>query len=312
MIEDDHPDRTWIEDNYSRFLYRHINRLCADHAPQLRATFNSPYEPKQCLRTPRTAMTEPHPDIQVALVGSDEEETAFCWEAKIVKPGSAAAARYLEDYRDDGMEDRYITGKYAWDRDSGGMLGFVLGGAVQEIVDRLNPLIQVAHWSRDDADLLSPDRTVPGVETLFASHHERPNHGPIDLSHLFLCFNLPGPRRLSELELQRGKDAITPKAAIVPDPRARHRWCAWTDVVVMFIAARYAGCATIPQVRQWFSDNAAALRASRLWSAVKLPGRKTVEQAFEGVAGSVLDELVEEFGLMQPAAANPIQLVDAV
>lgn len=112
-------------------------------------------------------------DISLAISGFD-----FIIECKRLK---AADSQYI----DEGIK-RFVTLKYAKDDACAGMIGFVIGGKIEKIVEDLEQKVKDFHYTAGFDSLLK--RKCVNWEHSFQSRHDRDENSPIHLYHLFFDF----------------------------------------------------------------------------------------------------------------------------
>ena len=113
-------------------------------------------------------------DISFSISGCGE----FMIECKRLK---YADTRYL-----DGGIKRFVELKYAKYESHAGMIGFVIGGEIKQIVNILKPKINDFHFSPGCESLLK--KSCSDWEYSFQSRHDRSNNTYIHLYHLFFDF----------------------------------------------------------------------------------------------------------------------------
>lgn len=91
------------------------------------------------------------------------------------------------DYRylDDGVK-RFVRLKYAKNDTHGGMIGLVIGGDIEKIVNNLKPKVKGFHFSPGFENLLK--KSCLTWEHSFQSVHDRSDNTCIHLYHLFFDF----------------------------------------------------------------------------------------------------------------------------
>jgi hypothetical protein len=133
----------------------------------------------------RTGMVSPdgRTDIPLFLTRvfakSGEHDPHVILECKRVAEGDATLAR---EYVVEGI-DRFRTAKYAENHRRGFMIGYLVSGKAQAVVDAVNRYL--ARHSRD-AEALAPSRAGCGPGA-WESEHPRSGGGPIALHHAMLA-----------------------------------------------------------------------------------------------------------------------------
>ena len=108
---------------------------------------------------------------------SGEHDPHAILECKRVADGDRGLAR---EYVVEGI-DRFKTGKYAENHRRGFMIGYLLSGTAQGVIDAVNRYLTVR--SRD-LEALVP---VGAYEAIWESEHPRTGGGPIALHHAILA-----------------------------------------------------------------------------------------------------------------------------
>lgn len=88
----------------------------------------------------------------------------------------------------DGIEDRFISAKYASRHQVAFMAGYVLSGSIDAVVERINQVLENRGRS---AELLSDCTVVPAAWARSSRHPRSAPAPPIDLHHAFLTFPAP-------------------------------------------------------------------------------------------------------------------------
>lgn len=112
-------------------------------------------------------------DISLSISGFE-----FIIECKRLK---FADSKYINE----GIK-RFVRLKYAKLDTCAGMMGFVVGGDIKEIVDNLKPKVKDYYFSPGFEYLLG--KTCLNWEHSFQSKHDRNNNTRIQLYHLFFDF----------------------------------------------------------------------------------------------------------------------------
>jgi len=109
---------------------------------------------------------------------SGEHDPHVILECKRVAEGDASLAR---EYVVEGI-DRFRTGKYSENHRRGFMIGYVLSGSTQGVVDAVNRYLLGRSRS---AEALAPSTAMPTYGG-WESEHPRSSSGPISLHHALL------------------------------------------------------------------------------------------------------------------------------
>lgn len=121
--------------------------------------------------------TKTRADISLAISGFE-----FIIECKRLK---SADFKYI----DEGIK-RFVQLKYAESDSYAGMMGFVIDGDIERIVETLKVKIKDFHYTAGFESLL--ERNCVNWKHSFQSKHNRDNNIPIHLYHLFFDFVQPG------------------------------------------------------------------------------------------------------------------------
>jgi hypothetical protein len=112
-------------------------------------------------------------DISLSISGFE-----FIIECKRLK---FADSKYIEN----GVQ-RFVDLKYAEKDTDAGMIGFVIGGDIEKIVERLKRKVKAFHYTVDSEYLL--EKSCVDWKHSFQSRHDRVNDTRIHLYHLFFDF----------------------------------------------------------------------------------------------------------------------------
>jgi hypothetical protein len=114
---------------------------------------------------------------------SGEHDPHAIIECKRIAEGDASLAR---EYVIEGI-DRFRKGKYAENHRRGFMIGYVLVGSPQKVVDGVNRYL-TGRFRSPEALTVSP---LVKVMNTWQSEHPRESEGPIKLEHAMLAFGKP-------------------------------------------------------------------------------------------------------------------------
>lgn len=185
----------WEEDTFTLNLFKHLLPLASRHPIGLNV------KPQVLVFTPEMETGEVSTneakkiDLQLWL-GSWEnhDRIYFAWEAKLI------ADRYMEEsyehliaeYVTNGIVDRFIDGKYSSEVNDAGMLGYILLGDANIIVDQINRSMLSSQRIRklSEEDYLMNSNPIDGLTDVYSSCHKRVFcDRAICLYHMFLTFD---------------------------------------------------------------------------------------------------------------------------
>jgi hypothetical protein len=187
--------REWEEDTFTLNLFKHLLPLASRHPIGLNV------KPQVLVFTPEMEAGEvsikeaKKIDIQLWL-GSWEnhDRIYFAWEAKLIADRNMLEPyqHLIAEYVTNGIVDRFIDGKYSSEVNDAGMLGYILIGHANIIVDQINRSMWSSQRIRklSEEDYLIKSNPIGGFADVYSSCHKRVFcDRPICLYHMFLTFD---------------------------------------------------------------------------------------------------------------------------
>lgn len=111
------------------------------------------------------------------------DDAPFSIECKRLAPDDLARLYVVEGIA------RFVRGYYGAKDESGAMVGYVIGGTVDTVLDRVNSHVERAH-TMGPSHTLTVAGPIGWLNTVFASDHQRSfPFQPIRLTHLFFDMN---------------------------------------------------------------------------------------------------------------------------
>jgi len=175
---------------FSAILFGYMEELCQEyenitgHPWQVtREYFN---DNKQILKGEKDPNAAPRIDIVIACWRLGHKRIRFPFESKKIMENDADLIRL---YIKEGLIDRYLNSAkdYSTGRPWGGMIGYILQGSSNTIIEKLNK--QIDRQRGITTEYLTLDKPIGDFEAIYKSRHQRSVETDIlTITHLFLLF----------------------------------------------------------------------------------------------------------------------------
>ena len=184
--------RDWEENVFTiRLGEDYLRRLALDHEYPLIVNVRQKRHTSK-MRTGEQSTTEAK-EIDMLLYGTWENynEKHFVWEAKRIgdKRFDPKYSSLNSEYINEGIY-RFIQRDYSEGLDDAGMLGYVLDGIIDNIVNDINQTMRKIRKNpplprANHLQIIAP---IHNFQDIYQSHHTRTDNTIIKLHHLFLAF----------------------------------------------------------------------------------------------------------------------------
>lgn len=186
---DQFVEQNWKEDKFTiRLCYEYIRPIALNNHLPIQAQYSVPVITSEILEGREEPKKANVMDLTLYDIANPESHTIhFVFEAKRVCD-SRLNRKYKDlraQYTKEGIY-RFINLEYANALDDAGMLGYVLGGSVSDIVNQINSSMGKR---LPPSNHLQPTSSLNGFGKIYQSTHERTDGTNIALHHLFLAFN---------------------------------------------------------------------------------------------------------------------------
>jgi hypothetical protein len=186
--------RDWEENTFTLLLYEdYLRPLAFDNEDPVFVECRTKVH-TQAMKTGKQATIEAK-EIDMKLYGSwerDYHKKYFVWEAKRVgdKRTNARYSILSPEYVHEAIY-RFIRCEYAVAVSDAGMLGYVLGGEVKNIVADINQSMGRIRKNPplSDSNRIKDAQHIHDFEHVFRSQHTRTDNTLLTLHHLFLVFD---------------------------------------------------------------------------------------------------------------------------
>ena len=194
MRRDKVARQEWPEDTFTAKLTEdYIQPLAQQHSLNLVAVAQAPVYSAAIKNGQISPLKASKIDIKLFIGTWDYSRVYFAWECKKIcdKSFNKEYGNFTSQYVTEGML-RFLDEIYAPDVRDAGMLAYVLGGTVSNIVADINASLEHPRRTRKllSSDYLSPASSIATFSDVYRSHHTRfKSQTSLCLHHLFLSFD---------------------------------------------------------------------------------------------------------------------------
>ena len=125
-------------------------------------------------------------DVVITTWKLGRQKTKFPFECKRISENDTDLVRL---YIEEGLIDRYLNKAkdYAVGQSWGGMIGYILQGSLDTIIDKLNK--QVKRQRENISEYLILDKPIENFEAIYKSRHQHLDEADVlTITHIFLPF----------------------------------------------------------------------------------------------------------------------------
>lgn len=176
---------------FSAILKRYIERLCPEYEKVTRYSWDVIREGVHDNEAIQTGQADPNaaPRIDIVIkcwkpLGG--QRWRFPFESKNLIEGDN---ELIKKYIKEGLIDRYLNSSkdYASGKPWGGMIGYILEGSSDVIVNKLN--LQIEKQIGNPVEYIALDKPIEGFQNIYKSMHQRSfNSNALIITHLFFDF----------------------------------------------------------------------------------------------------------------------------
>jgi len=179
----------WKENKFTAVLKAYVKKHCQEFS---RLTMRNWYIDREYYHDSEDVIegegdpdTASRIDIIILTWTPDYEEIKFPFECKLLDVNDSESIRL---YVKNGIYDRYLTEKdYSHQSLWGGMIGYMINGAHEEIVSKLN--VQIDKQLKSSIAHLKIYQTITEYVAIYRSLHQHPNKaGLLAITHLLFSF----------------------------------------------------------------------------------------------------------------------------
>lgn len=194
MRQDRVTERSWEENVFTlRLGYDYIRPIAFDYNLPLRVSVRTKTH-TEVMRMGKQKTNEANEiDLQIFDIGEkDHHKKHFVWEAKRVgdKRLDSAYGNLNSEYVNEAIY-RFIEREYADGLNDAGVLGYILAGNVEIIVEDINQSMSRIRKkpALPTSNNLCISQSIHDFKDIYLSNHIRTDNTNIQLHHLFLTFD---------------------------------------------------------------------------------------------------------------------------